>query len=104
MAGVQEGQAPKALNVEVLRRFMAPEALASLLEQYVTARAPMVRAVDAPTEEQFRIANLARKIGRKGAAEVENLTYRQVDFVVERVAKWQFLNASDTNQHGTQSN
>jgi hypothetical protein len=81
----------KIMQVSILKKALGDRGFESLVEQY--RNVSMRRSRDeAPTASQIRLASLGKTLGAKEAARQAGVSPNKVDYAMNRVARYEWLN------------
>jgi hypothetical protein len=84
--GKKDWDNPRHLQVRILERFMAPDAVSAFIEQYKAARKIERRKRIEVTENDIAVANVAREFGVAKASSKLGIPMGMVMSSVRRVA------------------
>ena len=80
----------KALQQNIIKRFMDENSFHEFMEQYNEARIKKSILIE-PKENHVRLANLAKEHGVRQAAELAGTSPQNVNYALDRVGRYEFL-------------
>jgi hypothetical protein len=83
---------PQHMQAAIIVRFMKTNELKSFWDSYKDARMRQ-KSIQPPTEQQYKLARLRKKMTNKNVATQENVKVFEVLRAVNKVAIWEYLNS-----------